>query len=122
MGVDSKDSVGKMTHEICKQITSMQSNTLVLETHVLHHGQSLAENPMDRYGPPKGGKPKEIPIRKGRDGNFYPYYFSDPDYISRFELDFLGCFKCGSNTGHMNKDDCPLVRKCDNAVLQRFYR
>ena len=57
--------------------------------------------------------------RRGADGKEYPYNPSDPEYLSKYQIGFNGCFKCGSND-HYERSKCPLGRSNDRTLVETF--
>ena len=50
----------------------------------------------------------------------YPFYPGDLTYLSKFELGFRGCFKCGS-LDHNRRDKCPVGYTATKEMLDVFY-
>ena len=72
--------------------------------------ESLAESTMKRYStqPPEQLNPTNLPsCRLGPSGLMHPYREADPDYLSIYPLGFKGCFQCGSDYWHENREDRP---------------
>ena len=82
---------------------------------------SQAETTLARYGGSVGTNNKEIiPTRIGRDGKPYPFNPEDPDYLSKSQIGFRGCFKCGS-MDHFRKEQYPNENNRDRAAMNQFY-
>ena len=60
-----------------------------------------------------------VPVRRVQKGIFYPFSKHDPSYLSKFPLNFNGCFICGS-TNHHDKNMCPT--KDQTGAMDALYR
>ena len=91
---------------------------------VYYSNRSQAEQTLSRYGNGGGtgqSSSQGIPTKRGADGRMYPYHPDDPSYISKFELDFKGCFKCGKED-HSRRDQCPIGYNASRQQLEAFYK
>ena len=89
-----------------------------------YNSQSVAEATLQQYG--GGGQNNAnrnagMPTRAGPDGRQYPFNPDDPLYLSKFEVGFRGCFKCGA-PDHNRREQCPLRNEPSYEKLQIFYK
>ena len=88
-----------------------------------YQSQSLAEQTLSRYGNEDRRNNDQyncsMPTRKGADGLEYPYNPADPNYLSKYQLGFKGCFKCGS-VDHFERQRCPLGNSNDRILVESF--
>ena len=89
-----------------------------------YNSQSVAETTLQQYG--DGGQNNEnrnaeILTRAGPNGCQFPYNPDDPLYLSKFEIGFRGCFKCGS-PDHNRREKCPLRYDFNYEKMQIFYK
>ena len=87
----------------------------------LYQNHSLAERTIASYTDPDNKNPNNLPCRTGRDGKLYPFNPNDPTYLSKFEVGFRGCFKCGGRD-HRDRANCPLANITDPALLRTFFK
>ena len=87
----------------------------------LYQNQSLAEQTISSYTDPGNKNPYNLPCRPGKDGKLYPYNPQEPTYLSKFEVGFNGCFKCGGRD-HRDRAHCPLANCTDPKVLNQFFK
>ena len=86
-----------------------------------YQNQSLAERTISSYTDPNNRNPNNLPRRAGKDGKLYQYNPHDPTYLSKFEVGFGGCFKCGGKD-HRDRASCPLSNSNDPRVLSLFFK
>ena len=60
-----------------------------------------------------------VPARRGEKDLLYPFSKHDPSYLSKFPLNFNGCFICG-RIPHSDKNMCPM--KEQTGAMDAFYR
>ena len=91
---------------------------------IYYSNRSQAEQTLSRYGNGGGtgqSSSQGIPTKRGADGRMYPYHPDDPSYISKFDIDFKGCFKCGKED-HSRRDQCPIGYNASRQQLEAFYK
>ena len=88
---------------------------------IYYNNKSVAESTLQRYGGGGNNVENTLPSRTGADGRQYPFNPEDPTFLSRFEIGFRGCFKCGQSD-HFTRDKCPFGASTSKEMLDSFYR
>ena len=88
---------------------------------IYYNNKSVAESTLQRYGGGGNNADGGLPSRAGPDGRQYPFNPDDPTFLSRFEVGFRGCFKCGQ-TDHISREKCPFGANNSKKMLDGFYR